>query len=300
MQAGNTVISAISDGTFIARPGYFGDDATADAHNDLFDRHGQAWLPIGCFLIRSGARCVLVDAGMGPTQSGDGDGDQSRLVGGQLPVGLRALGIERGDITDVVCTHLHPDHVGWLFDLESRPSFRTRPSGSVRGTGSTSSNGTTRSSRTTSTKGFGHTPMTHACGRLIETPRLPPASRQSRRRATRLDISVSWSHRTVSEHSSSVTRSPVRCSWTSRPGIPSVTSTRVSPTAHASGFGVSSKAKMSPAQAPTFRNSSSVVCSTAAGSVGGLEIEADVRGHERQPGTAHSSPNRSVYTRAQS
>lgn len=123
MQAGNIVISAISDGTFIARPGYFGDDATADAHNDLFDRHGQAWLPIGCFLIRSGARCVLVDAGMGPTQSGDGDGGQSRLVGGQLPVGLRALGIERGDITDVVCTHLHPDHVGWLFDLESRPIF---------------------------------------------------------------------------------------------------------------------------------------------------------------------------------
>ena len=27
------------------------------------------------------------------------------------------------DVTDVVCTHLHPDHVGWLFDLESRPSF---------------------------------------------------------------------------------------------------------------------------------------------------------------------------------
>jgi hypothetical protein len=66
---------------------------------------------------------VLVDAGMGPTQSSGGDDDVFRLVGGQLPVGLRALGIERDDITDVVCTHLHPDHVGWLFDLESRPIF---------------------------------------------------------------------------------------------------------------------------------------------------------------------------------
>jgi glyoxylase-like metal-dependent hydrolase (beta-lactamase superfamily II) len=122
MQVGDIAISAISDGTFIARPGYFGDGATADGHTDLFDRHGEAWLPIGCFLIRSGDRCVLVDAGMGPTKSG-GDDDVCRLVGGQLPVGLRALGIERDDVTDVVCTHLHPDHVGWLFDLESKPIF---------------------------------------------------------------------------------------------------------------------------------------------------------------------------------
>jgi glyoxylase-like metal-dependent hydrolase (beta-lactamase superfamily II) len=122
MQIGNIVISAISDGTFIARPGYFGDDATADGHRDLFDRHGRAWLPIGCFVIRTGDRCVLVDAGMGPTQSG-GDDAVCRLVGGQLPVGLRAMGIERDDITDVICTHLHPDHVGWLFDLESKPVF---------------------------------------------------------------------------------------------------------------------------------------------------------------------------------
>jgi glyoxylase-like metal-dependent hydrolase (beta-lactamase superfamily II) len=123
MQVGNIAISAISDGTFIARPGYFGDGASADGHNDLFDRHGQAWLPIGCFLIRSGARYVLVDAGMGPTQSSDDDGDDCRLIGGQLLVGLRALGIETADITDVVCTHMHSDHVGWLFDLESRPVF---------------------------------------------------------------------------------------------------------------------------------------------------------------------------------
>lgn len=54
----------ISDGTFIPRPAYFGDDATADGHGDLFDRHGQAWLPIGGFLVRSGDRCVLVDPGL--------------------------------------------------------------------------------------------------------------------------------------------------------------------------------------------------------------------------------------------
>ena len=113
MDVGDIVVSALSDGTFVARPGYFGDDATAEGHGDLFDRRGQAWLPIGCFLVRSRDRCVLVDAGMGPTESSAGDQDDPcRLFGGQLPVGLRALGVEREDVTDVVCTHLHPDHVG--------------------------------------------------------------------------------------------------------------------------------------------------------------------------------------------
>jgi glyoxylase-like metal-dependent hydrolase (beta-lactamase superfamily II) len=123
MQIGNILISAISDGTFIARSTYFGDGAAAAGHHDLFDRHGQAWLPIGCFLVRSGTRCVLVDAGMGPSRMWDSDDEPCRLVGGQLPVALRALGVRRDDVTDVVCTHLHPDHVGWLFDLDSRPSF---------------------------------------------------------------------------------------------------------------------------------------------------------------------------------
>jgi glyoxylase-like metal-dependent hydrolase (beta-lactamase superfamily II) len=27
------------------------------------------------------------------------------------------------DITDVVCSHFHADHVGWLFDLSARPVF---------------------------------------------------------------------------------------------------------------------------------------------------------------------------------
>ncbi len=124
MEVGEIRLSAISDGTFVARPGYFGAHATAEGHGDLFDRRGQAWLPIGCFLVRSGGRCVLVDAGMGPTASSAGDEESPvRLVGGQLPVGLRALGVERDEVTDVVCTHLHPDHVGWLFDLGSRPYF---------------------------------------------------------------------------------------------------------------------------------------------------------------------------------
>jgi glyoxylase-like metal-dependent hydrolase (beta-lactamase superfamily II) len=28
------------------------------------------------------------------------------------------------DVTDVICTHLHADHCGWLFDNHARPVFR--------------------------------------------------------------------------------------------------------------------------------------------------------------------------------
>lgn len=90
-----------------------------DAHPELFDRHGTPWLPLGCFLIRSGKRLVLIDAGLGP-EIQDG---MHLLVGGQLLTGLRALGVGTSEVTDVVCSHLHADHVGWLFDLEANPIF---------------------------------------------------------------------------------------------------------------------------------------------------------------------------------
>jgi glyoxylase-like metal-dependent hydrolase (beta-lactamase superfamily II) len=45
------------------------------------------------------------------------------LVGGQLLTGLRAWGIGRHLISDVICTHVHSDHVGWLFDQQADPVF---------------------------------------------------------------------------------------------------------------------------------------------------------------------------------
>ena len=121
MLIGDLRADAVSDGTFVARPEYFGPDLAAGARPDFFSRHGAAWLPIGCFVIRAGDRLVLVDAGLGPDRQ-ELPHDM-HLVGGQLLTGLRALGVTPVDITDVICTHLHADHVGWLFGLDARPVF---------------------------------------------------------------------------------------------------------------------------------------------------------------------------------
>ncbi len=121
MLIGDVEVLPIADGTFRASPGYFGDHARLEGHEDLFSRDGKAFLPIGCFLVRTRDHVVLVDAGMGPAMRDDGE--KRLLVGGQLLLGLRAAGVTPADVHHVVCTHLHADHCGWLFDLDGDPTF---------------------------------------------------------------------------------------------------------------------------------------------------------------------------------
>src|SRR3954452_8315472 len=99
MLVGDIDIHPVSDGTFRASPAYFGDHARPDGHEDLFTRDGMAWLPIGCFIVRTGVRTILVDAGMGPAMRDDGP--RRLLIGGQLLLALRAVGITAADVTDV-------------------------------------------------------------------------------------------------------------------------------------------------------------------------------------------------------
>ncbi|RIQ30253.1 MBL fold metallo-hydrolase [Jiangella rhizosphaerae] len=120
MRIGEIDLLPMSDGTFAARPAYLTPDPVPDPPSP-FGPDGVAWLPIGCFLVRTGDRVALVDAGLGPARSDLPHG--MALVGGQLPVALLACGAHPEDVTDVVCTHLHADHVGWLFDRDGRPVF---------------------------------------------------------------------------------------------------------------------------------------------------------------------------------
>jgi glyoxylase-like metal-dependent hydrolase (beta-lactamase superfamily II) len=75
-------------------------------HADLLDDHGLLHLDLGGFLVRTAGRTVLVDAGVGTIDSGT-------YAGGRFLGSLRGHGVAPEDVTDVVFTHLHFDHVGW-------------------------------------------------------------------------------------------------------------------------------------------------------------------------------------------
>lgn len=86
-----------------------------DAHPELVADDGRVHIPIGCYLLRTEDRVVLLDAGLGPV-------DVGWARGGDLPAALAAHGVSRSDIDTVVCTHLHIDHIGWLAQ-DGQPFF---------------------------------------------------------------------------------------------------------------------------------------------------------------------------------
>lgn len=76
---------------------------------------GEDWLvlPIQAFLLRTPESLILVDACVGndKTLPGLAFWDQNRS--GRFMAALAAAGARPEDVTHVMCTHLHVDHVGW-------------------------------------------------------------------------------------------------------------------------------------------------------------------------------------------
>src|SRR6476646_7234581 len=72
-------------------------------------------IPYRCLLVRAPGGLVLVDAGLGPYELFGGHG-------GALEAPLAAQGGEPGDVTGVVLTHGHLDHIGGLC-VDGRPRF---------------------------------------------------------------------------------------------------------------------------------------------------------------------------------
>lgn len=80
------------------------------------------WLAFRCFAVRQDDDgVVLVDAGIGPA---DAPAAPWAPVPGRLPAELAAAGIAPADVTTVVLTHLHTDHVGWAVTGAGEPYFR--------------------------------------------------------------------------------------------------------------------------------------------------------------------------------
>ena len=104
---GDFEITALSDGTIaldvaklLAEPAAKTDAALAKAFV-----HGPLETSVNAYLVNTGSRLVLIDAGagtlFGPTL-------------GKLLANLKAAGYQPEQIDDVFVTHMHPDHVGGL------------------------------------------------------------------------------------------------------------------------------------------------------------------------------------------
>ena len=129
MQVGEIRVDAVIDGIARAVPseayrwgvgegsGRGLEDADWEPHRQFLADDGMLEMALGGFLVRSGDRVVLVDAGIGVFNRGV-------FTGGAMLDNLQALGVAADDVTDVVFTHLHFDHTGWA-TVDGAPVFRS-------------------------------------------------------------------------------------------------------------------------------------------------------------------------------
>ena len=103
-------LTALMDGLApLNRQHFFGDDETLidETLNMLGVPASDMSVPLNVYLLQSSEETILIDAGMGAFD----------LLGtgfGHLNSGLDMLGLRPSDISKVVVTHAHPDHVGGL------------------------------------------------------------------------------------------------------------------------------------------------------------------------------------------
>ncbi len=113
---GDVVVTAINDGMFEGAFEMLTHLPSAEAemlHKAAF-RAIPPRLAINCFLIQAGERRILVDSGFGGAIG---------PLAGHLAGDLEVLGVAPADIDTVLCTHLHPDHVGGLVDSNGAAVF---------------------------------------------------------------------------------------------------------------------------------------------------------------------------------
>lgn len=107
--AGNGTITSIYDGELLLGPEMFSGISDAEVTKCLANI-GQTEGPVSgslnAYLYQDGDKTILIDTG-----------GKAAIPGtGQLLDGLKLAGIAPQDIDMVLCTHLHPDHIGGLID----------------------------------------------------------------------------------------------------------------------------------------------------------------------------------------
>eukprot|EP00903_Cladosiphon_okamuranus_P002165 g2163.t1 len=115
---GDHDISVFSDGNLTLPMSFVLPDKSEAEITDLMKPHGLATdtLTPDCniTLLTSGDRLILFDVGAGPN---------FQPSAGELPGKLEEAGIDPSDITDVVLTHAHPDHLWGILDDFDDPLY---------------------------------------------------------------------------------------------------------------------------------------------------------------------------------
>lgn len=115
---GSSEVIAISDGHLVLPGSFFFEDLPQDELAAILSKHDvpsdQLEPPCNLTLLRQEGRVVLFDAG-----SGSGFMPSA----GQLLDNLEAEGLTPDDITHVVFTHAHPDHLWGILDDFDDPVF---------------------------------------------------------------------------------------------------------------------------------------------------------------------------------
>ncbi|WP_327097030.1 MBL fold metallo-hydrolase [Nocardia vinacea] len=124
-QFGDHRITYLPDGVALLEPQAWlpgADDQIWAEHAHLINADGYLVASVGALLVEYGNQALLIDAGFGPLAVSTPFG---LLRGGQLLDSLDAVGKSPTDIELLAITHLHLDHIGWLW--QSSPTSYTSP-----------------------------------------------------------------------------------------------------------------------------------------------------------------------------
>ncbi len=117
LESGGLRLDTLSDGNLVLPLDFALGEVPPEQAAPILEAHGiggELTPPCNLTLLRDGTNTVLFDAGSGP---------DFMPSAGRLPEALDAIGLAPEEVTHLVITHAHPDHVWGLLDDFGDPLF---------------------------------------------------------------------------------------------------------------------------------------------------------------------------------